>query len=156
MKVFLSTVFAAIAVWNLALAQEEGHASLRSEVEVDDSDTRDEDRELTPLYHLKLYVKHDLYPQETSWFLKNSKGKVYGHEVQGSVTTKSASIVKIYKLPPDRYTFTIYDVEEDGICCGETGDGYIRMELNGNVFYDEKGDFLYKRRVIFNVPLAIP
>ncbi len=80
-----------------------------------------------------LVLQLDEYGSETTWQLTNSAGtKVY----QGGPYTDTPSIPTSLTIPfsltnNDCYTFTIFDSEEDGICC-TNGSGYYKLKTSTN------------------------
>ncbi len=76
-----------------------------------------------------LDIVFDSYSAETSWDIKDSSGTVlYSAAYAGSQTDASHK----FCLPNGTYTFTIYDVYSDGICC-TYGNGSYTLTNNGNV-----------------------
>ena len=159
MKAFILVAISVLFLrGKLASAEERSESSnLRSDrlVSLLEEPVDQEMRDLATKYTVKLYVKHDGYPEETSWSFKKSDGTLYASEAEGSVTTANHLVTKQFKLPAGSYTFIINDSEEDGTCCDASGNGgSIRFEMNGVAFYDEKGDFLSTRRVSFTLPIS--
>jgi len=79
---------------------------------------------------VKVTVKTDNYPSETSWELANAcTGN--GVASRGDYSDRNAVHENEYCLPDARYRFTIRDTWGDGICCGY-GSGSYALSLNGD------------------------
>lgn len=86
-------------------------------------------------------VKHDNYPTETGWILKDSTGKTFASQATGSVTTDGALVSKSVSLPAGTYTFSMTDYYGDGICCSY-GYGYFKITADdGTVLVSDNGQF---------------
>ncbi|MFC6269528.1 M43 family zinc metalloprotease [Frigoriflavimonas asaccharolytica] len=87
-------------------------------------------------------LQRDVYGSETTWDLKNSAGATL---FTGGPYTNASSqplITQTWNLPSnDCYTFTIYDSEDDGICC-DYGSGYFSLKsVDGTSTIYEGGSF---------------
>lgn len=73
----------------------------------------------------------DDYPAETSFQItEQSTGTIL--YTGDNFTEESQQYVENYCLGGGCYTFTIFDSEEDGICCGDFGDGsYQLLDVDG-------------------------
>ncbi len=85
-------------------------------------------------------LKTDQYPEETSWELTNSIGEVlyFGDNYNGQPNTVFTETWELNDL--DCYTFTIFDVYGDGICCSY-GEGYYKLMDENYVVFAEGGEF---------------
>ncbi len=77
-----------------------------------------------------LHILPDNYPQETTWTLRNSTG---------DIVLRGDSVGVATCIKSDQYTFTIFDVNGDGICC-EKGYGFYDLYVNDELV-KEGGDF---------------
>ena len=84
-------------------------------------------------HKLKLRLRFDTYPDETSWEIVNSggiqiaSGGPYGGQAPGSVITET-----INGVPNGDYTFIIHDAFGDGMCCAY-GNGKYKLKSQGNI-----------------------
>lgn len=83
-----------------------------------------------------LDIVFDSYSAETSWDIKDSSGTVL---YSAAYTASQVDASHKFCLPNGTYTFTIYDVYSDGICC-TYGNGSYKLTNNGNVI-KEGGSF---------------
>ncbi|MBK6362661.1 MAG: T9SS type A sorting domain-containing protein [Saprospiraceae bacterium] len=86
---------------------------------------------------VRLTIKVDSYPHETTWNLKNSSNVVIysGGPYTGANTIKTED----FCLENGCYTFTIFDSYGDGICC-TYGQGYYNVK-KGDVVLGSGGQF---------------
>lgn len=85
-------------------------------------------------------VRHDSFPKETSWFLKNSAGTVLLEQAAGTIGTSGSFIQKSISLPKGAYTFVMADTDSDGICC-LYGSGSFDVRVAGVIAVQSKGVF---------------
>lgn len=80
---------------------------------------------------VKLTIKFDNYPEETSWNLRNSAGSIvesggtYGSEADGS------TLVIDMCLDSGCYNLTMKDTYGDGMCCGYGSGSYTLTDSSG-------------------------
>ena len=78
-----------------------------------------------PVTNVKFKLQTDVFADETSWELKNEAGNV---EYSGGNYQQFDSVSQVFNLTQAGcYTFTIYDVGGDGICC-DYGPGFYKLE----------------------------
>ncbi len=77
---------------------------------------------------VKVIVRPDNAPQETTWEIKNSAGNVIAsggpYTTPNNVVTEEVAITEA-----DCYTFTVYDEGGNGVCC-DNGTGLVQLESN--------------------------
>jgi hypothetical protein len=79
---------------------------------------------------VEVIVKHDDWPRETGWRLKDSSGTVLLSQATESYTIFNGIVSQKVSVPNGDYVFEITDQENDGICCGY-GNGYYQIKING-------------------------
>ena len=79
---------------------------------------------------LELTINLDEWSGETSWDLTSATGVVVWSG--GPYSSPSATVAESTCVPSDCYTFTMYDVFGDGICCGLFGDGSYTLVSNSD------------------------
>lgn len=86
---------------------------------------------------VRLTIKVDNYPHETTWNLKNAANEIIysGGPYTGAGTTKTED----FCLENGCYTFTIFDSYGDGICCAY-GQGFYNIK-KGEVVLGSGGQF---------------
>jgi trypsin len=82
------------------------------------------------LSEVKVIVKHDDWPLETGWVLKDSSGKVLLSQETGTYDTIDGRVSKTVLVPDGTYVFEMTDSLNDGICC-DYGRGFYRIKING-------------------------
>jgi len=85
-------------------------------------------------------LKTDNYPEETTWEVTNSAGEIL---YSGGPYTNSPNTVftEVWEfIESDCYTYTIFDVYGDGICC-DYGIGYYKLMDENNIVFAEGGEF---------------
>ena len=108
------------------------------------SDT-EENGELQPAtFDLRVTVRHDSAPQETSWSLTHvdSHTLMYFQEFE-SVPTPFVDVSHVFhRLTAGTYVFAISDTNKDGICCGfgQGGIAITHHETN-QVLWQHAGEF---------------
>lgn len=101
----------------------------------------------------------DNYGGETTWSLIDNSGTTISNgpaNPYGNATTYQETIT-IPDMSNACYTFTIFDSEDDGICCGQFGNGNYNLEdENGNIIITG-GVFNTSESVLFSVqnPLSV-
>ena len=78
---------------------------------------------------VKLTLKFDNYPEETSWTLKNAGGATVASGGNYGSQPKGSTITQTFDLAAGNYTFTINDSYGDGICCSY-GNGSYSLTAN--------------------------
>jgi len=105
-------------------------------------------------YWIDIVVVHDQYPEETSWDIQTINGsgnnvvlKTFNGTSNGKYKAQKESVC----LEGEQtYQFTIYDSEEDGICC-EYGKGYYNVTSNGSLIA-QGGGFTLGETTSFPIP----
>lgn len=78
-----------------------------------------------PITNVQFSLQTDYFAEETSWELKNEAGDVL---YEGNNYDQFEADFKTFDLTEvGCYTFTIYDVEGDGICC-DFGPGFYKLQ----------------------------
>jgi lysyl endopeptidase len=94
----------------------------------------------------------DDYGDETTWEIEDAQNNVVA---SGDGYDDATQYDLANCLPDGCYTFTIYDSEGDGICCGEWGDGaYQLLAPNGDVM-GEGGVFQDDESIEFCLPFVV-
>ena len=99
----------------------------------------------------------DDFGSETTWELRNSSDDIVssGPSSEYADATTYQETIAIPALD-ECYTFTIFDAENDGICCGQFGDGnYDLQDDSGNFIIDSNGIFGSSESVTFKVQGAL-
>ncbi len=93
----------------------------------------------------------DEYASETSWELRDSSGTLVDSRPRFTYDNET-SYQEIITIPnlDECYTFTIFDAEDDGICCAYGIGNYNLEDSNGNTIIDSDGDFGASESVTFN------
>lgn len=83
---------------------------------------------------MKIYINQDQFGEQTTWDIINSLGEVvaqggpYAHLISSGGT--QLHVETIEDVPTDAdYLFTIYDDNDNGICCAY-GDGWYKIKVN--------------------------
>jgi V8-like Glu-specific endopeptidase len=79
---------------------------------------------------VKVVVKHDDWPLETGWTLKDSSGQVLLSQETGTYNTINGRVSETVSVPDGTYLFEMTDSVNDGICC-DYGNGFYRIKING-------------------------
>jgi hypothetical protein len=82
-------------------------------------------------YEVEVIVKHDGWPLETGWTLKDSSGQVLLSQETGTYNTINGRVSETVSVPDGNYLFEMSDSERDGICCG-FGSGSYEIKINGD------------------------
>tara|TARA_R110002050_G_scaffold204522_4_gene340267 strand:+ start:207000 stop:207731 length:732 start_codon:yes stop_codon:yes gene_type:complete len=80
--------------------------------------------QVCPVNDLKLTITFDDYPEETSWELLDSTGATIASGGEAGAYDGETLFEKKFCLEDGTYTFTIYDVYQDGIGNGTDARGY--------------------------------
>lgn len=95
---------------------------------------------------LKVYIIQDQFGEQTTWNIINSAGEIvaeggpYQHLVgQGATQTNVATLNNI--PTDDCYLFTIFDTNNNGICCNYGNGYYYIKDANGDKIVEGDGDF---------------
>jgi hypothetical protein len=95
---------------------------------------------------VKVAVRTDNNPEETTWEITNSLGVVVASG--GPYALPNKLYMQTYTLPQaDCYSFTIYDLGGDGICCANGNGGYevssngISIKQGGSFGFSERSEF---------------
>lgn len=93
----------------------------------------------------------DEYASETSWEIRDSSGTLVDSRPRFTYDNET-SYQEIITIPnlDECYTFTIFDAEDDGICCAYGIGNYNLEDSNGNTIIDSDGDFGASESVTFN------
>ncbi|MFZ1455198.1 MAG: fibronectin type III domain-containing protein [Saprospiraceae bacterium] len=107
---------------------------------------------------ITLEIKTDHYPNEIYWEIRNSGGAILHSRQSNYYTAQYTVYTEQYNLSPGTYTFNIWDVFGDGICCFH-GIGYYKI-INGGTLLIEGGNYGAGETKTFTVvgaaPLEIP
>ncbi|MGN0033825.1 MAG: Omp28-related outer membrane protein [Candidatus Limimorpha sp.] len=94
--------------------------------------------------NVKVYINQDQYGEQTTWTLINSVGDVvasggpYAHLTGQGATQQHVESIK--DLPTNEcYKFTIYDAQNNGICCNY-GEGWYKIKVDGVTIVGEGQD----------------
>lgn len=88
---------------------------------------------------MKLVLRTDNSPLETTWDVKNSSGITVLNSPAYTIANKLYQ--EQYTLPPaDCYTFTIYDAGGNGICCSN-GTGVYEVSSTNGIVIRQGGQF---------------
>ncbi|KAL7447240.1 hypothetical protein ACHAXM_011024 [Skeletonema potamos] len=82
---------------------------------------------------IEISVTLDDYPQDTNWNVVDSSGGVAATSPAYDVSMKGSTQVESVCLLAGSYSFDIYDVYEDGICCSWGQGSYTLTSANGEV-----------------------
>lgn len=88
----------------------------------------------------------DAYPEETSWELFDSDDNLL---ISGGGYDDETSFSRGFCLVPGEYTFIVYDVFSDGICC-TYGNGSYTVSI-GNTVLASGGDFGASESTTFTI-----
>jgi hypothetical protein len=83
------------------------------------------------LTEVEVIVRHDIYPAETGWTLKDSSGKVLRFQNTGSITSREQIVSSTVSVPDGAYTFEIFDTYGDGI----SQQNNYQIKINGQETY---------------------
>jgi len=103
---------------------------------------------------IKIEIKTDYYANETSWKIFNSNSQqilglpTSNYSVANQVYTNS------YNISPGTYSFTIYDLYADGLCCSTSG--YYKIIHNNVVLAEGSGNFGSSQTKSFTIAATDP
>ncbi|KAK1735463.1 hypothetical protein QTG54_013626 [Skeletonema marinoi] len=75
----------------------------------------------------------DDYPQDTSWNVVGSTGEVVAKSPAYDASMAGSTEIESLCLQADTYSFDIYDVYEDGMCCDWGQGSYTLSTKNGDI-----------------------
>jgi len=75
-------------------------------------------------------VKHDNYPTETGWTLKDDLGALIVSQGEGTFNNRGGTVLQTVYLSDGPFTFRMTDFYGDGICCSY-GSGAYEITVNG-------------------------
>lgn len=93
---------------------------------------------------MKIYINQDQFGEQTTWTLINSLGEViaeggpYAHLITSGGTQTHVETIEDVPTGAD-YLFTIYDDNDNGICCAY-GDGWYKIKVDGTTIIGEDQD----------------
>ena len=101
---------------------------------------------------VKVQIFADKYPKEISWDVTyGDTGIVVMQKklFKDGLTfyEKSKCLDRTATCGGTDYTFTIYDSEGDGLCCGKSGDGLYRVLVEDKVVACGGSDFTYEKSI---------
>lgn len=109
------------------------------EVATNDTVTKTFNTKVSTDANIKLTIKTDDFPEETSWEIKNSSGNVL-YSGKG-IGHKKTTLETFYNLPNDCYEFILKDSQKDGIIAGTykltSGTNVVIYSGSGNAFTSE-------------------
>lgn len=101
-----------------------------------------------PITNIEFSLQTDYYAEETSWELTNEDGDVL---YQGDNYEEFESYSQTFTLTEiGCYTFTIYDVEGDGICC-DYGPGFYTLTTEAGELIHQGGSFGNSESISFSL-----
>jgi hypothetical protein len=68
---------------------------------------------------IRIDIRHDDWPTDTSWELRNSTGTVVAGSPTGSVQKKQTLVSTFVDISPGTYIFRIFDSWGDGLTVGD-------------------------------------
>lgn len=96
----------------------------------------------------------DSYPTDTSWTIEDSNGNLIAsnspYEESMAGTTQ---VQEVCDLSDGEYSFTIFDVYEDGICC-DWGEGSYNVTTKSGLTIATGGKFGAFERTLFSMPFT--
>jgi len=103
-----------------------------------------------------LDITTDDFPNETSWELANANGFVIdsGPDAQYPAATSLQETIALPILDAC-YTFTLFDAEDDGLCCGYGFGSFNLLDENDNAILVSDGQFTSSVSVTFNAKDAL-
>ena len=95
---------------------------------------------------LKVYIIQDQWGEQTTWDIMNSAGQIvaeggpYSHLIGSGSTNVNTEVLE--NIPTDEcYVFTIYDSNNNGICCNYGNGYYYIKDENNDRIVDGDGEF---------------
>ena len=105
---------------------------------------------------IKIYIIQDQWGEQITWNLINSAGEIvaeggpYQHLV-GSGSTQ-INVANVNDLPANEcYMFTIFDSNNNGICCTYGNGYYYVKDANGNKIFEGDGEYGSMARHLFSI-----
>jgi hypothetical protein len=99
-------------------------------------------------------VTLDSYPTDTTWTIEDSDGNTVAsntpYEESMAATTQ---VEEVCDLADGSYTFAIFDVYEDGVCCS-WGEGSYTVSTKGGLTIASGGEFEASEMTSFSMPFA--
>jgi surface protein len=102
------------------------------------------------IVQVQVQVKHDIYPEETGWTLRDSSGTLIASQSTGSFDRPGRTVTTTFSAALGTYTFEMTDAFEDGICC-ENGSGSFSIAVNGETVVSNNGQFTNITQETFEV-----
>ncbi|MFK7935414.1 MAG: T9SS type A sorting domain-containing protein, partial [Saprospiraceae bacterium] len=90
---------------------------------------------------MTLVINFDDYPDETYWEILQNGDIIESDGPYDELDPMVTSITKTMCLSNGCYEFIIYDDAEDGICCGDFGDGNYTLTNSSNQVMAQGGQF---------------
>lgn len=87
--------------------------------------------------NMQLIINPDDYSEETTWEVKLGNTVVKS----GGPYNTTSQIIENICLPENCYDFVIYDESEDGICCGQFGNGSYELKRADGTMVAQGGEF---------------
>jgi surface protein len=104
---------------------------------------------------VQVQVRHDIYPEQTGWTLRDSSGTLIASQPTGSFNNRGRAVTKTFSIALGTYTFEMTDTGGDGICC-ENGAGSFSIAVNGETVISKKGQFIDITQETFEVLAPTP
>eukprot|EP00984_Skeletonema_dohrnii_P004449 scaffold1582_cov143-Skeletonema_dohrnii-CCMP3373.AAC.17 len=82
---------------------------------------------------IEVSITLDDYPQDTSWNVVGSTGEVVAKSPAYDASMAGSTEIESLCLQADTYSFDIYDVYEDGMCCDWGEGSYTLSTTNGDI-----------------------
>jgi len=82
---------------------------------------------------IEVSITLDDYPQDTSWNVVGSTGEVVANSPAYDASMAGSTEIESLCLQADTYSFDIYDVYEDGMCCDWGQGSYTLSTTNGDI-----------------------
>ena len=91
-------------------------------------------------FAVSLLVKHDEYPEETSWEILDSNGLVLVSQSFNSSVSSGELVSEELSLSEGSYTLSLKDSYGDGVCCTH-GNGYVVVKVGSRTVVDSDGTY---------------
>lgn len=103
---------------------------------------------------LVVNVTLDKYPSDTSWSIEDSEGNLVANSslYDDSMAT-TTQVEEVCDLSDGTYTFAIFDVYEDGICC-DWSEGSYTLSTEDGLTIASGGEFGASEMTPFSIPFA--
>lgn len=100
---------------------------------------------------IKLQIKLDEYPEETTWELVDNNGYVVSYGGPFALSQSNKLVTKTLSIPNGQYTLYVDDTYGDGICC-DYGNGYVRLkDIHNKTFASSNGNYGYYAELDFEI-----